>query len=442
MADLLGLSANFIDNDIFEGPGSVNRVTTELSEVADGISVIESFSHVVSFKTGDGLVLFDTSLADLAEQVMKSLRGWSDERIHTVAYTHGHIDHVGGMGYIVGDAENRGDPRPRLVGHENVSPRFDRYELTNGYNSIINMRQFAPAKSLAKGMAGAPGAPKPRFGPPHFVHPDTEFRDRMTVKVGDTEFVLHHDKGETDDHLWAWIPQHKAICTGDLVIWVFPNAGNPQKVQRYPLEWARALRQMMAYEPEILLPAHGLPIGGKDRIRTVLNDMATALESLLEQTLTMMNDGARLNDIVHAVKLPKDLLDKPYLRPTYDEPEFVVNNIWRLYGGWYNGNPAALKPAKDDVLAAELASLAGGVVALMKRAKALVAAGELRLACHLAELAVQADPDNREAHGVRAEVYGARRKNELSLMSRGIYGWAENESAAKAGINEDPQKSA
>jgi len=24
----------------------------------------------------------------------------------------------------------------------------------------------------------------------------------------------------------------------------------------------------------------------------------------------------------------------------YDDPEFVVHNIWRLYGGWYDGNPA------------------------------------------------------------------------------------------------------
>ncbi len=438
MADLLGLAANFIDNGIYDGPGSVNRVTTELSEVADGIAMVEAFSHVVSFRTDDGLVLFDTSLMDFAEQVLKSLRGWSDQRIHSVAYTHGHVDHVGGMGRILRDAADRGEPRPNVVGHENVSPRFDRYELTNGYNSIINMRQFAPAQALVGGMAGRGGEGPPRFGPANFVHPDVKFRDRMALKVGETEFVLHHDRGETDDHLWAWVPAHKAICAGDFVLWVFPNAGNPQKVQRYPREWAKALRQMMAYEPELLLPAHGLPIGGKDRIQTVLGDMATALETLLEQTLTMMNEGARLNDIVHDVHLPQSLLDKPYLRPVYDEPEFVVNNIWRLYGGWYNGNPAALKPAKDSALAQELADLAGGVEALFKRAQALSDRKEFRLACHLAEMAVLAAPDHREAHAVRAAVYGARRADELSLMSKGIYGWAETESAAKAGINEDP----
>ncbi len=29
----------------------------------------------------------------------------------------------------------------------------------------------------------------------------------------------------------------------------------------------------------------------------------------------MMNDGARLNDIIHSVRVPDDLLAKPYLRP-------------------------------------------------------------------------------------------------------------------------------
>ena len=49
---------------------------------------------------------------------------------------------------------------------------------------------------------------------------------------------------------------------GDFVIWNFPNAGNPQKVQRYPSEWAAALREMIAAGPELLVPAHGLPIAG------------------------------------------------------------------------------------------------------------------------------------------------------------------------------------
>src|SRR5256885_13213485 len=47
-------------------------------------------------------------------------------------------------------------------------------------------------------------------------------------------FDLHHARGETDDHTWTWSPADKVLCCGDLFIWASPNAGNPQKVQRYP----------------------------------------------------------------------------------------------------------------------------------------------------------------------------------------------------------------
>ena len=36
----------------------------------------------------------------------------------------------------------------------------------------------------------------------------------------------------------------EVLVTGDLFIWAMPNCGNPQKVQRFPRDWAAALREM------------------------------------------------------------------------------------------------------------------------------------------------------------------------------------------------------
>ena len=431
MADLLGLSARYIDEGLYEGPGAVNRVTGELSEVADDVAVIEAFSHVVSFASGDGHVLFDTSLEVFGEAVAKGLRAWRPERLHSIAYTHGHIDHVGGAAALVQDAERRGDPPPRVIGHEALPDRFDRYQRTNGYNAVINARQFGRGKNIGPIAEMGPEGEN-AFGPGRWIRPDTTFRDSLHFRAGDLDFELHHARGETDDHLWAWIPQKKAICAGDFVIWVFPNAGNPQKVQRYPLEWAAALREMAAREAELLLPAHGLPVGGRDRVRTVLLDAAGVLEFLVEKSLALMNEGARLDTILHEVKLPAEMLEKPYLRPTYDEPEFVIRNVWRLYGGWYDGNPAHLKPAADRAVAAEVASLAGGASNLATRGRALADQGDLRLACELVEWAAQAAPDDPGVHALRAEVYALRRRAELSLMAKGVYGDASRTSKAIA----------
>ena len=79
----------------------------------------------------------------------------------------------------------------------------------------------------------------------------------------------------------------------------------------------------------------------------MLDDVATALEDLVSGVVAMMNAGATLDTIVHTVKVPADTLAKPYLRPLYDEPEFVVRGIWRQFGGWWDGAASRLKPSPD-----------------------------------------------------------------------------------------------
>src|SRR2546428_219997 len=78
----------------------------------------------------------------------------------------------------------------------------------------------------------------------------------------------------------AWIPERKILAPGDLFIWATPNAGNPQKVQRYAGDWAVALREMAALGAELMIPGHGLPIFGADRVRTALADTAELLETI------------------------------------------------------------------------------------------------------------------------------------------------------------------
>jgi len=420
--DLLALSSRIIDESITDV--AVNRVTNELSELGGDLAIVESFSHCVAVATDDGLVCFDASGAHTGRDVVAALRTWSSARVRTLVYTHGHLDHVGGSGAFAFDADDAGRPRPEVVGHEALPARLDRYELTSGYNLVINARQFGAVRRELKLGIGGGTTGAPRFVPEDVLRPDLTVGDRADLDVGGVRIELRHARGETDDHLWAWLPDRRTVMAGDFLIWNFPNAGNPQKVQRYPVEWAAALRDMAALDVELLVPAHGLPITGTSRIRRVLDDVATALEELVADTLALMNEGESLDRIVHTVRVRPELLERPYLRPFYDEPEFVVRNVWRQFGGWYDGNPARLKPAPDADVAVELARLAGGAGALAARGRELAAAGDLRLACHLVELAAAAAPDDADVHAARADVYEARRAAEPSLMAKGIFGAA------------------
>ncbi|HLI73059.1 MAG TPA: alkyl sulfatase dimerization domain-containing protein [Acidimicrobiales bacterium] len=396
-----------------------------LAELDAGVAFVASFANVSAVATDDGLVLVDTGSSFVASAVHETLRAWSPARLNTAVYSHGHIDHVFGVPVWETEAEEQGWPRPVVVAHEALPARFDRYLFTAGYNEVINQRQF-----------GVPGF---RW-PTEFRYPDRTYTDDLTLDVGGRRFDLHHARGETDDHTWTWVPDAKVLCAGDFFIWASPNAGNPQKVQRYPAEWAAALRRMADLGAEALLPGHGVPVVGAPRVAQALTETAELLESLVSQTVALMNEGARLDQVVHEVRAPAHLLDRPYLRPVYDEPEFVVRNLWRQYGGWWDGNPAALKPASEAALASELAELAGGASVLADRALALADAPvvdadadqKLRLAGHLAELAALAAPRDPGVHRARATVFARLAEQATSTMAKGVFTWAVRESEGLA----------
>ena len=415
--DLLGTADKLWTGELTVRQVNPVTVVSDLGEVGPGTAFIPAFGNVSAFTVDDGLVLVDTGNPALAGRNFERIREWTGLQLRTAVYTHGHIDHVSGVGPFEAEATERGWERPHVVAHRDVPRRFDRYVVTAGYNTVINQRQFR-----------LPGLQWPT----DYRYPDQTYDDRLDLEIGDERFELRHARGETDDHTWVWIPGRRTICTGDLFIWASPNCGNPQKVQRYPRDWALALREMAGLHADLLLPGHGWPIVGADRIRQALTDTADLLDSLVDQTLALMNEGATLDEVLHGVALPTDLLARPYLRPVYDEPEFVVRNVWRLYGGWYDGNPANLKPAPEADLARELADLAGGAARLAERAGEVARAGDLRLAGHLAQLAAQAAPDDPGVHRVRAEVFAQRAEAELSTMSRGVFSWAADESQAQA----------
>ncbi|MER7546140.1 alkyl sulfatase dimerization domain-containing protein [Spirillospora sp. NPDC127506] len=375
-------------------------------EIADGVAVVPAFANVTVLRTDNGLVLFDTGAQNTAESNYQAIRKWCPDPVRYAVYSHGHIDHVCGLGPFDAEAERNGAERPVVIAHEAVKARFERYVLTADYNRAVNARQF--------------GNPKFRW-PQDFRYPEITYRDEHRLRVGELTFELRHARGETDDHTWAYVPERDLILAGDLFIWHSPNCGNPQKVQRYAAEWATALRAMAELDASLLIPGHGAPIAGRERVRTALTDVAEYLESLVSQTLALMNRGARLDEIIHVVHVPERLAAKPYLRAAYDEPEFIVRNIWRLYGGWWDGDPAALKPPRPDRLASVLAELAGGPHNLAARACRALDDAEPRIAARLIELAHQAAPDDKDIKDTHRQIFTALAQSATSLMTRGIY---------------------
>ncbi len=391
------------------------RIFGPREEVAPNVFMFPAFVNTYAFRCEAGLLLVDPGLAMGSTAVQEGVREWSDAPVVTAVYTHGHFDHAFGMRAFL----EAGDT-PQIIAQENCKNRFERYRLTNGWNQNINARQFGTGLKW----------------PDQFDWPTLTFRDSLTQRLGDVEVQFRAAKGETDDACYIWIPEKRYLFTGDLVIWAMPNCGNPQKVQRYPVEWADALEEMAGLGAEWLFPGHGLVVHGEEAIRVMLTETAAFLRDLASQVLERMNRGELPDEIFHAVEPDPELSTRPFLNANYDHPKFIVRNLTRLWGGWWNGNPADLLPAPPDEQAREISKAAGGTENLVARGRELLDAGNVRMAAHIAEWVVRAEPDSELGLALRRDVYEKRLGQEKSLMVQGIFREAMNQ--AKKALGEEP----
>lgn len=393
----------------------------ETDELLPDVLYFKGMASATTIDTGDGLVMLDTGAVPDTESLHQGVRAWRSDPLVAAVFSHHHLDHIWGVRPFRAEAEQNGTPEPRVYGHEAIGKNFDRYKKTRQWNGTINRRQF-----LAPGVAIDQSRPFPE----EYPYPDVTYAERLSFKQGGLTFELRHCRGETEDATWTWVPEKGLLFTGDLFIWATPNAGNPQKVQRYVGEWSVGLREMASRGAEVMVPGHGWPIFGAGRVREALVTAADFLEDVETQVLELMNTGASLNEVLHRVKFQDSLLLRPYLRPVYDHPQFLIRNIWRLYGGWYDGEPDNLLPAPKEQLAQEWVDLAGGIDRVLTRVESLLRGGDTRMACHLIEAAVLATPDSQPAHELRTRVYEERARLETASMSRNLFLYAAESSRA------------
>ena len=359
--------------------------------------------------TDDGVVVIDLPMGNrFGRKAIEAIRKRTDKAIYAIIYTHGHIDHIWSVPVFFADAEAHEYARPHIIGHKNVARRFDRYQRLKGQHEHINTIQFAIP-------AGQPVLPR------QFYYPDITFDDAMQFKLGGLTFELYSYYGETDDSLWVWIPERKTALVGDLLIGGVPNIGNPFKVQRWALEWAQELEAVAGKNPEFVISAG--QILGKDLAQDVLLDTARYLRFIEDEVVRLLNEGCWIEDIIDRIKVPEDLVQKPWLQPIYGHPTFVIHGVHRRYAGWYNGNPSELFPARSVEVAAEVVKLAGGDK-ILQEAQRLRADGKIQLSLNVVDFVVKGTQDKsvlKEALVLKSELLKARAVVEPSYIARNIF---------------------
>ena len=364
------------------------RKKTHVVEVGPGSYLIRMpIVNAAFFVTEEGVVLVDAGMGPAGPAVLDAIRSVTDKPIHTVIYSHGHVDHAYGTWAIIEAGET-----PQIIAHDLLKPRFNRYIRLRG--------------SLARYMS-QPEDQLPA-STSDLVWPTRYFTDRLEIEVGDETFILQHHKGETDDQLYVWVPGRKALASADYYQGFLPNAGNGKRSQRHVEEWSVAMKEMAALNPQILLPAHGKEITEPAVIQENFLALAEAFDYIVNHTIDGLNAGKRKEQIFGSVQLPEHLANHPSLNVQYVTPNDISKMVIKKYTGWWDDIPSNWTPASMEQQGNMIIELAGGnIPAITSYARKLINQ-DIRLASHLTDWLFYARPDNAEVQQLVFDVYKSR----------------------------------
>ena len=95
--------------------------------------------------------------------------------------------------------------------------------------------------------------------------PALTFADRLTLWLGAREIrLLHLGRGHTAGDVVVFLPRERIVCTGDLFNGYIGYMGDA-----YLDEWPDTLERLAALDFETVIPGHGAPFTGKEKIAPV-----------------------------------------------------------------------------------------------------------------------------------------------------------------------------
>lgn len=343
-------------------------------------------------ETHDGLIIIDTGMRPAGPAVLKSIKTISQKPIHTIIYTHGHVDHAYGTWALMEDGTS-----PQVIAHENLPARFKRYIALRG--------------SLAKYMS-QPLVQMPEDSS-DFIWPTRTFKEDIELNIGGTNLMLRHFEGETDDQLLVWIPEQVIVFCADYYQGFLPNAGNGKRIQRNIGEWINALNYMSGLQAKILIPSHGDVIYG-NKATDALTIHAEALKYIYDYAINSLNQGLRKDQIVDQFHFPDRFSNHPLLKEQYVTAKDICKMVIMQYTGWWDDIPSHWSPAPIDNQAASIVQLAGGIDNLIQHIHRLIP-NDLSLASHFVDWAYYALPNDPRVHDLIMEIYKKRILDERSM---------------------------
>ena len=351
-----------------------------LIHIAVGFGIANS----IMIEGKDGNIVVDaTDSVSEAEMVHSLFKKKNSNPIKAIIYTHNHGDHTFGAEYFIKSQEDK----PIVIAHESTDYYVQR--IMGIINPIISKRSTRMFGTLLPDdqfiNAGIGPSLNVSDSPIGYIEPDTVFKDELKLKIAGINLELYHAPGETNDQIFVWLPDHKALMPGDNIYNTFPNLYTIRgTTHRNVIGWVKSLDHMRSFNPEYLFPSHTKPLSGED-VMSSLTIYRDAIQYVHDQTIRLMNEGYYPDEIVELIELPDELSSSTFLKEFYGTLRWSVKSIFSGYLGWFNGNPADLDPLSRKEKAIRISGLAGGDENLFNELKRAVKEEDMQWALQLSE---------------------------------------------------------
>jgi cyclase len=233
-------------------------------------------SNCTIILTQEGVVLIDSGNEPTDSQVvMKAVKQLTSLPVRVLIDTEPHADHT--------------------TGHFVFSPPAI---VVAAAGATDSMKAAYNPQRMARLMESSPEMKVAAQGY-RLVTPQVEFKDKMTLNVGERTFELSYLKNvhsEADTSIW--MPNEKIVFTAASM---GVNRVNNLRPFVTVTDTLNALKMMRAHNPEIVIPGHG-------EITTVasLDTMEKYYNTLIERMRPLVAQGKSLEDIKKEFKIPAE----------------------------------------------------------------------------------------------------------------------------------------
>jgi cyclase len=225
--------------------------------------------------TQEGVVLIDSGHNPTdSRAILDAVKKLTPLPVRFLIDTEPHGDHT--TGHFVFS------PPAIIVAHEGATE-----SMKAAYNPKRNEKLMAESPEMRAAFDGF-----------RFVLPHLEYRQKMTLNVGERTFELLYQKGvHSEADSAVWLPKERVLFSASGIVVDQINILRP--FVTIP-DILAAAKMMKALNPEVVVPGHGQPGTVK-----IFEDTEKYYALLLERVGKLVKEGKSLDEIKKEVKMPE-----------------------------------------------------------------------------------------------------------------------------------------